>query len=55
VYHIRMICVVSGVYNVLVVKPVGKRPLGDLRLDGCIILRCIFGERAVYSFLVGKV
>ena len=28
----------SGVYRVLVGKPEGKRPLGDLSVDGWIIL-----------------
>jgi len=31
-----------GVHRVLVGKPEGKRPLGDLNVDGRIILRCIF-------------
>ena len=31
-----------GMYRVLVGKPEGKRPLGDLGVDGRIILRWIF-------------
>jgi hypothetical protein len=30
-----------GVYRVLVGKPEGKRPLGNLVVDGWIILGCI--------------
>jgi len=33
-----------GVHRVLVEKPEGKRPLGDLDVDGRIILRWIFGK-----------
>jgi len=33
-----------GVQRVLVGKPEGKRPLGDLDVDGRIILRWIFGK-----------
>jgi hypothetical protein len=32
----------GGVYRVLVGKPERKRPLGDPRVDGRIILRWIF-------------
>jgi hypothetical protein len=42
------------VYRFLEGKPEGKRPLGDLGVDGCIILGWVFGKRAVYSLLVGK-
>jgi len=31
-----------GIYRILVGKPEGKRPLGDLGVDGRIILRWIF-------------
>jgi hypothetical protein len=31
-----------GSYRVLVGRPEGKRPLGRHRLDGLIILKCIF-------------
>ena len=31
-----------GVHRVLVGNPEGKRPLGRPRLDGRIILKCIF-------------
>ena len=41
-------------YRVLVGKLEGKRPLGDLGVDGWIILGLIFGERGVYRVLVGK-
>ena len=41
-------------YRVLVGKPEGKKPLGDLGVDGWIILGLIFGERGVYRVLVGK-
>jgi len=33
-----------GLHRVLVGKPEGKRPLGDLDVDGRIILRGIFGK-----------
>jgi len=33
-----------GVHRVLVRKPEGKRPLGDLDVDGRIILRWVFGK-----------
>ena len=33
-----------GVHRVLVGKPEGKIPLGDLDVDGRIILRWIFGK-----------
>ena len=33
-----------GVHRVLVGKPEGKRPLGDLDVDGRIILRWMFGK-----------
>ena len=40
----------EGLYRVLVGKPEGKNPLGELVIDGWIILGWIFGERAVYRF-----
>jgi hypothetical protein len=36
-----------GVYIVLMGKPDGKRPLGDLGVDGRIILRLMFRKRDV--------
>ena len=39
--HVARMGEERGVYWVLVVKPEGKRPLGDLGVDGCIILRRI--------------
>ena len=36
--HVARMGEERGVYRVLVGKPEGKRPWGDLGLDGCIIL-----------------
>jgi hypothetical protein len=40
--HVARIGEGTGVYRIFVGKPEGKRPLGDLGLDGRIILRRIF-------------
>ena len=39
--HVERMGEESGVYRVLVGKPEGKRPLGNLVVDGWIILGCI--------------
>jgi len=36
--HVARMVRTGGVYRVLVGKPEGRRPLGDLGVDGCIIL-----------------
>ena len=43
----------EGMYRVFVGKPDGKKPLGDLGVDGFIILGWIFGIMCVHSVLVG--
>jgi len=42
--HVALMGEGRGVHRVLMGKPEGKRPLGDLDIDGRIILRWIFGK-----------
>ena len=43
--HVARMGEKRGVFRVLVGKPEGKRPLGNLGVDGRIILRWIFRKR----------
>jgi hypothetical protein len=43
-WHVACMGVMRNGYNILVGKSEGKRPLGDLGIDGKIILEWILGK-----------
>jgi hypothetical protein len=44
--HIACICRMRSAYNILVGKPGGKRPLGDLGIDGNVMQDWTIGKHS---------